>query len=195
VIKVTEEIREAARKALQNPGLKIDRSDRDRLTAVSEGKRKQIDALWWKEIHRVVGRSKLDKLAEMADPARNPNEHERAVAADKLKAFNGRRPPGLRPEPPPFPTDWTRRTPRKKHGDVNAKAGAGGVNTKAEIGRGGVNTNESARTKPKRKGDRHLIKSDRHSPGYMRNYMSQCRARLAGGGSTGKGRVAERPKE
>lgn len=49
--------------------------------------------------------SLIDKLAAMADPKRNDNEHERAVAAAKLKALRGRAqssssrgvwPPGLK---------------------------------------------------------------------------------------------------
>ena len=34
------------------------------------------------------------------------------------------------------------------------------------------------RKKPRRTGDRHLDKSDRHAPGYMRDYMRRRRAKL-----------------
>jgi|EndMetStandDraft_8_1072994.scaffolds.fasta_scaffold441329_1 hypothetical protein len=104
MLKITEEMREAAGKLLRNPALKANRPDRDLLAAMSEGKRKLIDAVWWKEIHGVVNQTKLDKLARMADPARNPNEHEREVAGHKLDEFRARRPPGLPPEPPPLPS-------------------------------------------------------------------------------------------
>jgi hypothetical protein len=72
---------------------------------MSEGKRKLIRGHEWTKYFKVVDRMKLDKLARMADPARNPNEHERAVAGHKLDEFRARRPPGMPPEPPPLPTD------------------------------------------------------------------------------------------
>jgi hypothetical protein len=196
ILKITEAVRVAARKALQNPGLKLDRSDRDVLAAVAGGKRKQLDVWWWRKIHRVVDQSKLDKLARLADPERNSNEHERAVAADKLKAFKGRRPPGLSPVPPPF--DWgeavrkraeaiqqkqqQRRKPRKTEPAPQAPPrhspkGDGGVN-KGGVNKGGVNkggVNKGGVNK--RSGDRHLNKGDRHAPGYMRDYMRRRRAK------------------
>jgi hypothetical protein len=47
MLKITEEMREAARKLLRNPALKFDVPDRDLLTAISDGKRKLIRADWW----------------------------------------------------------------------------------------------------------------------------------------------------
>lgn len=82
-----------------------DKDQRHRLEAVVNGKRKQIDANWWREVHGDVDRAKLDKIAALADPGRNDNEHERAAAARKLAAAKARRPPGMRPLPPPLPTD------------------------------------------------------------------------------------------
>ena len=103
MLKITEEMRAAARKLLSNPALKFDVPDRDLLTAISDGKRKLIKAHWWKKHFVVVDRIKLDKLQRMADPARNPMEHERATAGRKLDAFRAGRPPGMPPEPPPLP--------------------------------------------------------------------------------------------
>jgi hypothetical protein len=37
-----------------------------------------------------ITQAKLDKLQRLADPARNPNEHERAVASRKLAEFKAR---------------------------------------------------------------------------------------------------------
>jgi ProQ/FINO family len=39
-------------------------------------------------------------------PARNSNEHERAIADRKLREFRAKQPPGLPPLPPPLPTSW-----------------------------------------------------------------------------------------
>jgi hypothetical protein len=177
MLKITEEMRAAARKLLSNPALKLDRPDRDLLTAISDGKRKLIRAHWWTKHFKVVDRTKLDKLQRMADPARNPNEYERAVAGRKFDEFKASRPPGMPPEPPPFPKELVRRIkPRKGQPQTPPRrslpASGGGVNRKAETGRGGVNT------KPKRTGDRHLNKGDRHRPGYMRDYMRRRRAKL-----------------
>ena len=193
MLKITEEMRAAARKLVRDPALalKINASNRKLLTALADGKRKLIDAHWWKKHFVVVDRMKLDKLQRLADPAGNPNEHERAVAKHKHDEFKARRAPGLPPEPPPLPKTVeemlrgrkvrTRRTaPRTppKHsllasdGGVNTKAatGSGGVSGKAKTSSGGVNT------KPERTGDRHRNKGDRHKPGYMRDYMRRRRA-------------------
>jgi hypothetical protein len=168
---------------LRNPALKFDRPDRNLLTAISDGKRKLIRADWWTKHFKVVDRIKLDKLQRLADPARNPNEHERAVAGRKLDEFKAGRAPGMPPPPPPLPRTreelLARRKPRKRQPAPQTPprrslpASGGGVNTtKAATGRGGVNT------KPKRTGDRHLNKGDRHRPGYMRDYMRRRRAKL-----------------
>jgi hypothetical protein len=184
MLKITEEMRAAARKLLRNSALKFDRPDRDLLTAIADGKRKLIRADWWTGHFKVVDRIKLDKLQRMADPARNPNEHERTAAGRKLDEFKARRPPGMPPEPPPLPSRaelWERKLKRDRKGQPAPQApprrslptSGGGVNTKAaEPARGGVNA------KLKRTGDRHLNKGDRHRPGYMRDYMRRRRAKL-----------------
>jgi hypothetical protein len=181
MLKITDAMREAARKLSRDREVKLDGSDRALLRAVAEGKRKLIDGWWWSNVHKVVGRVKLDKLQAMADPARNPMEHERAVASRKLAGFKARRPPGLMPEPPPLPEtldEWDRdrwrRNPSRKGGGVN-------TNTKPKPTPTLVNTMPKPKpkpkpvnTKPKPSSDRNR---DRHSPGYMRDYMRRRRAK------------------
>jgi len=189
-------VRAAARKLLQDRSLTLDKWDRNLLTAVVEGKRKQLDADWWRDKHKVVEQGKLDKLARMADPKLNPNAHERAVAADKLKAFKFRnRVPGLppdafrmplpdfvmpnygrsrpesrQPSPPPKPKHGGVKHGGVKHGGV--KHGGAKQKKAPESDGGGV------KQKPKRPGDRHRDPNkDRHRPGYMRDYMKDYQRR------------------
>jgi hypothetical protein len=114
MLKVTDEIREAARRLLTRH---LAGDVRKLLEAIVDGKRKLIDENWWRKAHGDVDRAKLDKLAALADPTRNTNEHERQVASAKLAAAKVRRPPGMEPEPPPLPanlSEWVRvRRPRK----------------------------------------------------------------------------------
>lgn len=177
-LKITDEMRAAARKLLRNRALKFSRPDHDLLTAIADGTRKQIRPQKWTKHFARVDQMKLDKLERMADPARNPMAHERAIAADMVVKFQAGRAPGLPPEPPPLP-DMSGPPPRKgkpqaqprrrlpspddgvKHGGVKQDAAA--------TGRGGV----KQKPKPKRTGDRHLNKGDRHKPGYMREYMRE----------------------
>jgi hypothetical protein len=172
MLKITDEIREAARKLSKDREVKLDGSDRALLAAIAAGKRKLIDAWWWGRVHKVVSRVRLDKIQAMADPARNPMEHERAVASRKLAGFKTRRPPGLMPEAPPLPErieEWIRRTPRKRP--------SGGVNTKPKPKPTPTLVNTKPKSKPvntTRKSDRNR---DRHSPGYMRDYMRRRRAK------------------
>ena len=179
MLKITEEMRAAARKLLRD--LRFNVSDRVLLTTLSDGKRKLIDAHWWQKHFAAVDRVKLDKLQRLADPARNPNAHERTAANRKLDEFNARRAPGMPPEPPPLPETWPDRIRRRKPPKGRTapqtpprhslSASDGGVNTKAKTSSGGVNTT------PKRTGDRHRNKGDRHKPGYMRDYMRRRRAK------------------
>jgi hypothetical protein len=114
MLKVTDEIREAARRLLTGEAPRP--ADKKRLEAIADGKRKRIDADWWRKVHGTIDRAKLDKIARLADPARNDNEPERQVATTKLLAAKARRPPGMRPPPPPLPenpSEWIRR--RKTH--------------------------------------------------------------------------------
>jgi hypothetical protein len=115
MLTITEEMRESARKLLTakvNPrdhygyDTLLHKHDRDLLTAIANGKRKLIDGQWWKEMHRVVAKDKLDKLSRLADPDRNDNPHERDLASAKLAEFKARRPPGMPPEGRPLPKTW-----------------------------------------------------------------------------------------
>jgi hypothetical protein len=111
MLKVTNEIREAARQLLL---ARHNADDAARLEAVANGQRKLIRAEWWRKFYAAIDRARLAKIAAMADPARNDKEHERAAAARKLATAKARRPPGMPPEAPPLPTgsaEWTR--PRK----------------------------------------------------------------------------------
>jgi hypothetical protein len=186
MLKITEEMREAAGKLLKNRALKFDRYDRDLLAAISDGKRKLIQAHWWVKFFKKIDQIKLDKLQRLADPARNPNVHERAVASRKLAEFKASRAPGMPPPPPPLPEFLTpryQRYQRKWKWQAAAPASVDGVNTKAETAHGGVNkkaetAHGGVNKKPKRTGDRHRNKGDRHKPGYMRDYMRRRRANL-----------------
>jgi hypothetical protein len=185
MLKITDEMRAAARKLLGNRALKLGGHGRNLLTAISDGKRKLIDAHWWAKHFKVVDQIKLDKLQRLADSARNPNEHERAVAARKIREFKDGRAPGLRPQPPPLPSRielWERKLKRDRKGRPTPPRRSlptpdGGVNKKAASGRGAGGSG-GVNVKPKRTGDRHLNKGDRHRPGYMRDYMRRRRAKL-----------------
>jgi hypothetical protein len=77
--------------------------DRARLMAIVYGKRwspktkapKTVDVEWWRGLHKETDETRAAQLAAMADPARNPNEHERAVAAKKLAGLKTTSAPGL----------------------------------------------------------------------------------------------------
>jgi hypothetical protein len=207
MITITEEMREAARQLLKTAKIK-NGADLDLLTKIANGKRKLIDGGWWKEIHNYVfDQPKRAKLAALADPARNDNPHERAVASAMLSKFKGRRPPGLHPEPPPLPPweKWVRyvkvkptaKSAKPKTGPVNttgpSTARPAAVNTTQAGGpskakpvsttkppvsttQAGPSTKPVNTTKP-RSADRHREPNrDRHSPGYMREYMRHWRA-------------------
>jgi hypothetical protein len=191
MLKITEEMRESARKLLKAAG-KLDRPDRDLLTAIVGGKRKQIDGRWWKEIHHyVIDQPKLDKLSRLADPERNDNPHERDLARTKLAGFKAKRPPGLHPEPPPLPKTWAEWVARRKPSSKSAKPKSGPVNTSQPslaARQPSVNTTQvtpsktgTVNTTKRRSADRHREPNrDRHSPGYMAEYMRKRRARLKG---------------
>jgi len=100
MIFVTDAIRVAAARLLSSPPRNP--HTRKLLERIAAGHRQRINADWWVKVHGTVTAAKLDKLERLADPGRNSNEHERAVAAAKLQQLNVRRAPGLPPEPPPL---------------------------------------------------------------------------------------------
>ena len=92
------------RKEVEREGeARADKDKRKLLEAIVDGRRKLIDGRWWIEVHGDADRSKMEKMAAMADPLRNSNEHEREVAARKLAKEKAKRPPGVPPPPPPLP--------------------------------------------------------------------------------------------
>ena len=114
MLKVTGEIRAAAKRLLGQ--LPTSAATRKALEDISVGRRKQIDPVWWRETYGDVDQKQLDKLARMADPARNANEHERRVAAAKLTSAKASRPPGMRSRPEPLPqnsSEWLQRRKNK----------------------------------------------------------------------------------
>jgi hypothetical protein len=141
------------------------------LEALVDGKYKTIDVEWWRNLFvepfEAANSAKLDAIAAMADPVRNPNEHERRVAERKLAEMTAKKSPS-----PPGLEEYDRREAQRAakradaSGGVNAKASPAGVN--AAGADGGVNA------APKHKVDRR--KGDRHTPGYMRDYMRRRRA-------------------
>jgi hypothetical protein len=72
--------------------------DAMKLNTIADGKQKTIDPDWWQRVHRThLDRGKRDKLSALADPNRNTNEHERRVAANMLAQYNkARSVPGLK---------------------------------------------------------------------------------------------------
>lgn len=91
-IKVTKEMQDAAFQLLRD---RHNADDRAKLEAIAAGKRKVIDPFWWREFFVPINRAKLEAMERKADPARNDNEYERAVAARKAAEFKARQPPGL----------------------------------------------------------------------------------------------------
>jgi hypothetical protein len=69
-------------------------ADTVRLRNIISGKLKTVDVQWWLALHRKAN-DERDQVATMADPARNPNEHERKVAAAKLAGLRPKAAPGL----------------------------------------------------------------------------------------------------
>jgi hypothetical protein len=113
MIKVTDEIRVEARRLLAHD---VAQYNRPILQSIADGKRKRIDADWWKKFYADFDQTKLAKIAAMTDPATNSNEPQRKVAETKLAEFKPRLAPGMPPPPPPLPTDaagWTRKRKAK----------------------------------------------------------------------------------
>jgi hypothetical protein len=65
LLKVTNEIREAAQRLARER--LVDKDTRKRLEAIAEGKRKLIDADWWRKVYGEVDRAKFTKIAALAD--------------------------------------------------------------------------------------------------------------------------------
>jgi hypothetical protein len=82
-VPITEAMRTVAKKISSRETLRS--ADMRRLQAIMSGKQKKVDAEWWRGIAGSETSARADQLAAMADPARNPNQHEREVAAAMLR--------------------------------------------------------------------------------------------------------------
>jgi hypothetical protein len=110
---ITDAIRTAASAFLAS-GKLTTADDRRKLRAIADpaSGRQFIDINWWRFIHgvtkrqaetaaRTKHRALLEKLEHLADPERNPNEHERKVAAAKLAKLRAQSPEAAKPASAP----------------------------------------------------------------------------------------------
>jgi hypothetical protein len=164
-----------------------------------------IDVDWWREIHGVARHQvnayaekkhnkKLAALKAHTDPARNPYAHERHAAAAALAKLQAAGPPKPKRMPSApgleqYDREQTRRMAESKRmmeeAFKAARRGSSTVNTTSRPAAAAaqrVNTT-TARPEPPpvnttrpRSADRHREPNrDRHSPGYMRDYMRRRR--------------------
>jgi hypothetical protein len=68
---------------------------RVKLHQIIKGEVKSIGSEWWRQVNDVANRRKLEKIRAMADPARNPSEHQRRVAEATIAKLEAASPPGL----------------------------------------------------------------------------------------------------
>jgi hypothetical protein len=68
---------------------------RAKLRRIINGEVKHIGSEWWRQVNDAANKRKLEKIRPMADPARNPNEHQRRVALAKQEAILAAPTPGL----------------------------------------------------------------------------------------------------
>jgi hypothetical protein len=110
-VPITDALRKAARDLLDEdaarPHGRLRSEDRKQLKAIADpaSRRKFIDVDWWRWVHgrkyvhayniedAPANRAKVEKLEALADPKRNPNEHERKIAEAKLANFKPKQPP------------------------------------------------------------------------------------------------------
>jgi hypothetical protein len=106
-------------RARLSDGSELRSADKAQLQKIVDGKLKSVDVVWWRSFHGKIDEERAAAIAAMADPTRNPNEHERKVAAVKLAALKAKA-PGLEayeaelaayeasikrvPAPPPSPS-------------------------------------------------------------------------------------------
>jgi hypothetical protein len=81
---INDEIKQAAQELLKKRGV----DGYAKLRQIVSGKRKYVDVRWWREVNGVASeqvrakqerdyQDKLEAIKAMADPARNPSEHQR----------------------------------------------------------------------------------------------------------------------
>lgn len=188
-VPISDKIRARARELLlreRRPG--DDWSDRPRLRQIVNGKVQTVDVKWWRHengvAHDQIARKaekafakKLAALEAMADPRRNPSAHERLAAEAALAKVLAAGPPKPRMPSAPGLEEYDREEALARREMERARARMQEMFRAAaarwEAAAEPVNT-----TKPKpRSADRHLEPNrDRHSPGYMREYMKRRRA-------------------
>jgi hypothetical protein len=191
-VPVNDEILRAARKLLNE---KKHRPD-PKLHQIVSGEVKSVDLEWWREIHGVTRhqksarvekefKEKVDALKAHTDPRRNPYEHERRLAQAALAKVQAAGPPkaGRLLDAPGVKESRSRPLPKSREELLAMRKGApkrspSSVNTTKLV-------SAAARAKPEpkpvnttkpRTADRHREPNrDRHSPGYMRDYMRRRR--------------------
>jgi hypothetical protein len=226
-VPVNDKIRHAAQQLLNRNPAWLYSPDRARLRKIVSGELQSVDADWWRKLHFVTRRQvegrlkdkaerKLRKIKAMADPALNPNEHQRRVAEATLTKHQAKLQAeidGVRPPSAPGLEEYDRghakrRPPRLPSLDELLKARAARRKAPAPVNTtkpkpeavwptipfsvdgyrrhtqkpAPVNTTKAGScvnttTKKPRTADRHREPNrDRHSPGYMRDYMRRRRA-------------------
>jgi hypothetical protein len=212
-VPVNDEIVRAARELLEGPS-----GYRSLLRKIVNGQVKTIDADWWRSENGVTPwqldkkqekgfNAKLEKVKVMADPARNPNAHQRQVAEAMLAKMEAAGPPRVSDVSAPGLKEYDRRHKAEmaaqraymdaafKHAKARWDAEqAAAVNTANPVNttkprpatrpkpKPSVNTTKRAKPEPvntikPKQADRHLEPNrDRHSAGYMREYMRRRRA-------------------
>jgi hypothetical protein len=145
--------------------------------------------------------AKLNKIRAMTDPAGNPNEHQRRVAEGMLAKLKAAGPPKAGMRSPPGLEEYDHKLAQSQAAcmaeldaaleaamsrrDTTTTKPRPALSVNTTKPKSGVNTTTKPRPKPdvnttkakSRSADRHLEPNrDRHSPGYMRDYMRRRRA-------------------
>jgi hypothetical protein len=204
-VPVSDEIVQAARELFKKPG-----PDRNRLSRIIFGEVKSVEVEWWRAVNGVARyqaikaqekkfKGKLARIKAMADPALNPNEHQRKVAETMLAKAEAAGPakaphisaPGLEEydrEEAWFLAAMARENARMDavfKAATAARRDGATQNTSTKLLLNTTKPRAAAGTKPKpepplnttkkpRSADRHKEPNrDRHSPGYMREYMRE----------------------
>jgi hypothetical protein len=192
-VPVNDEILAAAQELLKKPS-----AYRDTLRRIINGKVKSVDVDWWRNENGVTAwqvaekaeqnlKARLDSIKAMADPTRNPSEHQRRVAEATFARMQAAGiPKALRMPSAPGLEKHDRQQAQRRatiRVELDAAFKAYKARRDAAMRNASVNT---AKTKPTvntttarkpRTADRHLEPNrDRHRPGYMAEYMRRRRA-------------------
>jgi hypothetical protein len=92
-VPVNDKMMERARELFKHGNLSI--GHRAKLRRIISGEVKSIGSEWWRQVNDAANRRKLEKISAMADPARNPSEHQRRVAEAMIAKLRAASPPGL----------------------------------------------------------------------------------------------------